>query len=180
MQFSPHGWGWTFFVPVHLAVLPVFPTRVGVDRQSAPPPRRSESFPHTRGGGPTRRASRRSAAWFSPHAWGWTALGGRIAALGGVFPTRVGVDLGVVKQKRPQRCFPHTRGGGPPQDHRLGNCRMFSPHAWGWTNGGQLVVFDTRSFPHTRGGGPQVTGFPVGTKKFSPHAWGWTSETDGL
>ena len=66
-RFSPHTWGWTACDPHHR--LNVFPTHVGVDRLLFEFDL-CTSFPHTRGGGPTRQADANGR--FSPHTWGWT------------------------------------------------------------------------------------------------------------
>ena len=71
---------------------------------------------------------------------------------------------------------------------------MYSPHAWGWSDGdgdglhpGQ--VFPTCvgmvrwmepmsqsvcSIPHMRGDGPEDMERGRGEKSYSPHAWGWS------
>ncbi len=51
----------------------------------------------------------------------------------GVFPTRVGVDLGLSQSGVTGGSFPHTRGGGPQNLSFLRGQSEFSPHAWGWT-----------------------------------------------
>jgi len=72
-RFSPRAWGWTAFVPLNLVAILVFPTRVGVDRESRrrsgyllwvfptrvgvdrmplPEVYAAIRFPHARGGGP--------------------------------------------------------------------------------------------------------------------------------
>ena len=52
ITFSPHAWGWTYTLPMFTSKTWVFPTRVGVDLNSAGHLARLASFPHTRGGGP--------------------------------------------------------------------------------------------------------------------------------
>ena len=71
--------------------------------------------------------------------------------------------------------FPHTRGDGPKQESSQAAGKLFSPHAWGWSDIKHAEkeidrVFPTRvgmvrckfivektvySFPHTRGDGPK-------------------------
>ena len=172
----------------------VFPTRVGVDQITTAQPPPAKSFPHTRGGGPVGKSSFTSQIRFSPHAWGWTATlsTGHLGQL--VFPTRVGVDLGISGDCIQYPSFPHTRGGGPMCSMKVYFCPTFSPHAWGWTYRAARIsergcVFPTRvgvdlykflkehsdwSFPHTRGGGPVEIAAALNVTKFSPHAWGWT------
>ena len=131
---------------------------------------------------------------FSPHAWGWTVGLSHSFEYGFVFPTRVGVDRRVRRQKEHRIRFPHTRGGGPISSWSSSHNTSFSPHAWGWTEHEGAAkrpaqVFPTRvgvdrrgfrdtperrSFPHTRGGGPFLRVGSQPHAEFSPHAWGWT------
>ena len=91
-QFSPHAWGWTSSARWLITAGSVFPTRVGVDLNTRMSARERISFPHTRGGGPTRHRVCAFLSAFSPHAWGWTDPIQGVTALRRVFPTRVGVD----------------------------------------------------------------------------------------
>ena len=71
-----------------------FPTRVGMVRW------------------PTVISARDRLSPFSPHAWGWSAVGRRLQESQAVFPTRVGM----VRLTNPN-----------------GLAAMFSPPAWGWS-----------------------------------------------
>ncbi len=169
--FSPRAWGWTAsrLLQIHATLgfphargggpatanvtvgrVPVFPTRVGVDRVGGAGARRAGCFPHARGGGPaawhgiesgvyvfpTRvgvdrryRGLARTRRSFSPRAWGWTGSScGRFAMA---------------------KSFPHARGGGPRPPGWSWRRSSFSPRAWGWTDcvnpvGVGLGVFPTR------------------------------------
>ena len=172
--FSPHAWGWSEKTGPQGSCRPVFPTRVGMVRQAACSVASRFSFPHTRGDGPRWRNQARKPRSFSPHAWGWSALGTITPVSGKVFPTRVGM----VRRSTPTAgcygSFPHTRGDGPNGWQNNSTTGKFSPHAWGWSAGpksacGNRPVFPTRvgmvrlgqkkdrllaGFPHTRGDGP--------------------------
>ena len=52
LKFSPHAWGWTLRIAIQQPETPVFPTRVGVDREELLAQIAELRFPHTRGGGP--------------------------------------------------------------------------------------------------------------------------------
>jgi len=134
----------------------VFPTRVGVDRDTG--------------------SAACSGGQFSPHAWGWTgkAIIGEWVAMGFphtrgggpctdwddthsriVFPTRVGVDRHVPDPAAAGAGVFPTRVGvdrGLPAPSRF--LIAFSPHAWGWTVLQFLRIVNQECFPHTRGGGP--------------------------
>ncbi len=199
-SFSPHAWGWTGVYGAHQRAPIVFPTRVGMDRLFMNSGELNLCFPHTRGDGPISWRSRCQICPFSPHAWGWTDDWGGAAEKQAVFPTRVGMDrrrgighLGILR-------FPHTRGDGPVVEGAEELQRLFSPHAWGWTDrqhrpGLVVDVFPTRvgmdrgtlsrprspaCFPHTRGDGPPPRASCCPTQSFSPHAWGWTADRPGV
>ena len=173
-RFSPHAWGWTDKPEREIATADVFPTRVGVDRLAPFTIVLYPSFPHTRGGGPSRSITTPPTLSFSPHAWGWTDNPLARPHENHVFLTRVGVDRMSPMVFGVRSRFPHTRGGGPHPRGLVWSHYVFSPHAWGWTarHFADLVnsyVFPTRvgvdrsperlfcqsmCFPHTRGGGP--------------------------
>ena len=192
--FSPHAWGWSETRFGYSVCAGVFPTRVGMVRNSCLRNRFSERFPHTRGDGPNAYHPRSAHVKFSPHAWGWSAVRLSHREHFEVFPTRVGMV------RQPFYCsaevlgFPHTRGDGPSGRRRIQSQTSFSPHAWGWSvvpAPGSIVlsVFPTRvgmvrppprnvgageSFPHTRGDGPGCRRNANPIHSFSPHAWGWS------
>ena len=72
-KFSPHAWGWSGFYQQPDGTWSVFPTRVGMVRQSKPRLSLRQSFPHTRGDGPLIEYYQKNQTAFSPHAWGWSA-----------------------------------------------------------------------------------------------------------
>ena len=147
--------------------------------------RAAERFPRTRGDGPiwlmgwaTRRRFPRTRG--DGPAWVSTTSRGRL----GVSPARAGMD--------PMR-REHARGWTRRRWPGL-ICRLFPPHARGWTD--PLTVMRLRrggGFPRTRGDGPRfrptapLHRFPrtrgdgpvgdqgiVRLKPFPPHARGWT------
>ena len=115
---------------------------------------------------------------FSPHTWGCTYSARRLRNQRKVFPTHVGVYLGVGTCEKLPKGFPHTRGGVPRFGPRLLRAPAFSPHTWGCTEHPAeedlfKPVFPTHvgvylnyvvcrwrriRFPHVRGGVPVVGG----------------------
>ena len=97
-QFSPHTWGWTHNTLSHQRRRAVFPTHVGMDLLAFFYIVEIIGFPHTRGDGSTGKLIEAIKKKFSPHTWGWTF----ILLLGisdmFVFPTHVGMDLGIICQ----------------------------------------------------------------------------------
>ncbi len=121
LLFSPHPWGWTDYFPFATSRAIVFPTPVGMDRNLFPFVLGLNSFPHTRGDGPTAKATMRRCA--------------------SVFPTPVGMDRYSPCFRAVRQCFPHTRGDGPMPVLRLSASDTFSPHPWGWTAGDRCDGF---------------------------------------
>ncbi len=157
-----------------LAPFDVFPTHVGVDRRRSGRPPRCPSFPHARGGGPSRFGPPRPQVVFSPRTWGWTAGEGLHRPAPRVFPTHVGVDRRPRRKRTTSPRFPHARGGGPPVRPRPASLAKFSPRTWGWTSREAEAPAGSRSFPHARGGGPQLEKGGDKAAQFSPRTWGWT------
>ncbi len=111
--YSPHAWGWTESNRASKSRRFVFPTRVGMDRQSVTSSTASMSIPHTRGDGPSVSPHPENASTYSPHAWGWTDAGLNGSAHFDVFPTRVGMDRSSSPMCALVWRIPHTRGDGP-------------------------------------------------------------------
>ena len=111
----------------------VSPARAGMDRNTPTASAYWRSFPRTRGDGPNLPSTTGIAFTFPPHARGWTRNWSRIRCGKSVSPARAGMDPKLVKDKMREKCFPRTRGDGPPigtaPPERLG----FPPHARGWT-----------------------------------------------
>ena len=137
---------------------------------------------------------------FSPPAWGWSVFHSCSGAIGGVFPTRVGmVRLAPVTWPL-ATSFPHPRGDGPAESRSGAVAGVFSPPAWGWSAGQTRAgargsVFPTRvgmvrswrtkrkmssGFPHPRGDGPIEKGGSNERRVFSPPAWGWSGVSFAL
>ncbi len=147
--FSPPAWGWPARIRRRLPRRSVFPTRVGMARQSACVVILRGGFPHPRGDGPRRASRRQARARFSPPAWGWPDCPPAGARARLVFPTRVGMARLMSALVRAGKRFPHPRGDGPPASAPPTSSRWFSPPAWGWPVQGTgrrppLLVFPTR------------------------------------
>src|SRR5271166_43935 len=175
LPFSPHAWGWSGSEFRGISGDKVLPTRVGMVRKYMSTKYSPFCSPHTRGDGPFEQEGWTPNSLFSPHAWGWSDRQQRERDSDQVLPTRVGM----VRMRSAYRTAgdgsPHTRGDGPkciPCEH---STRMFSPHAWGWSERRarrieRAEVLPTRvgmvrcsfaksarpaSSPHTRGDGPK-------------------------
>ncbi len=194
-QFSPHAWGWSDANASAKQCFPVLPTRVGMVRSANWPVCGAARSPHTRGDGPLGLSTGRKPSRFSPHAWGWSAFPLKVGKPKAVLPTRVGM----VREEAHPSCLkqgsPHTRGDGPLLLDGEATSRVFSPHAWGWSDEREWfaesgMVLPTRvgmvripplpligatSSPHTRGDGPMPTATGIWLAEFSPHAWGWSA-----
>ncbi len=171
---SPRAWGWTVTAPTSSSAANVFPTRVGVDRQTSWLRSRRRGVPHARGGGPCWARIGGTTEVCSPRAWGWTVVAPLRVLEQIVFPTRVGVDREIAPPPPRPPSVPHARGGGPKGYLIRFDEHECSPRAWGWTVGAvqvgvAQVVFPTRvgvdreraieahgrwGVPHARGGGP--------------------------
>ena len=196
-KFSPPAWGWSEGTCWRDCQTSVFPTRVGMVHPQSSPQRPQTSFPHPRGDGPRMAVPYDPAMQFSPPAWGWSALASVCAAVGKVFPTRVGMVRLSPATCSPCGCFPHPRGDGPVVTIRSNGWNGFSPPAWGWSANESSKtwmdwVFPTRvgmvrqfvresaicsCFPHPRGDGPLWLIMKKGGAEFSPPAWGWSGLT---
>jgi len=196
-RFSPPAWGWSVLHVGALRDFEVFPTRVGMVRMSSTPAISQSGFPHPRGDGPSAACSIVAPDWFSPPAWGWSAMKSAGDNPQAVFPTRVGMVRRRSDDFPQGKRFPHPRGDGPYSMTSARTSLWFSPPAWGWSDAGAGIrggaeVFPTRvgmvrvnqftihrspCFPHPRGDGPVFPGSLASEPKFSPPAWGW-SELD--
>ena len=90
-MFSPRPWGWSEDKVVVFAHHRVFPTPVGMVRNTDSARSRVYSFPHARGDGPAVLYPGTPDEVFSPRPWGWSALHHSSCPPGGVFPTPVGM-----------------------------------------------------------------------------------------
>ncbi len=131
--FSPHAWGWSAASEAASATYNIFPTRVGMVLRRHDPDARHYDFPHTRGDGPPPLRSPPGMRPFSPHAWGWSCIVLRSLLEQIIFPTRVGMVRARAFIPPPSFDFPHTRGDGPKRREGIFQGKIFSPHAWGWS-----------------------------------------------
>ena len=90
---SPHAWGCFHLALVVLALVLVFPTRVGVFLLPRRKGKARYCLPHTRGGVSDEARNPAQIAWSSPHAWGCFLIHAPAQPPAQVFPTRVGVFL---------------------------------------------------------------------------------------
>ena len=154
-RFSPPAWGWSDISVLARSFRQVLPTRVGMVRSRARRWIGLESSPHPRGDGPCVSRLFSFRPLFSPPAWGWSALEGRVSRLKEfsppawgwsvsgarlrpprrVLPTRVGMVRVQVYCQRVIPCSPHPRGDGPVHAFPSAFVIAFSPPAWGWSAG---------------------------------------------
>src|SRR5260370_810003 len=86
IRFSPPSWGWSVDQWRNDAREEVFPTRVGMVRDSENAFMNSECFPHPRGDGPGWQRWAWLLERFSPPAWGWSGISLSLHCIGLVFP----------------------------------------------------------------------------------------------
>ena len=137
----------------------VFPTRVGVFPSPKPHPCFPERFPHASGGVSYTIPQSRFSSRFSPREWGCFFATEPITGTSKVFPTRVGVFLGL-------RLF-------------LEQDQKFSPREWGCflcslNRASACVVFPTRVGVFLRQPILDMPGW-----QFSPREWGCFSHQAG-
>src|SRR5271165_334967 len=126
-SFSPHAWGWSVLFSLQCLLHNVLPTRVGMVRKLASRKNPHGCSPHTRGDGPPNRNTRLAICRFSPHAWGWSAIGGNSRVISVVLPTRVGM----------------VRECSLSHESHV----AFSPHAWGWSEHNHRIRYDQLVLP---------------------------------
>ncbi len=189
---SPRTWGCFYILSLALHCFFVFPTHVGVFLlavETAPP---RASLPHARGG----------VSWWplmlelyrqsSPRTWGCFHAPHEGVKMLKVFPTHVGVFLGLVRLPGAPTSLPHARGGVSQKPKSPVIPRSSSPRTWGCfpgslSGGVAPVVFPTHvgvfppgqngsapaiCLPHARGGvsdGHRDLLVPRGS---SPRTWG--------
>ena len=128
---SPRAWGCFYFPSGCRMLFQVFPTCVGVFRHTSFLRLWAPGLPHVRGGvSPERRlcaASIRS----SPRAWGCFLLPPPPENVCRVFPTCVGVFLGLIWVVSVGECLPHVRGGVSAYIYGLTACLTGLPHVRG-------------------------------------------------
>ncbi len=148
---SPHAWGCFQQLVALLFQSSVFPTCVGVFLTPADWAICKRRLPHMRGGGvlaelcltitisglPHMRGGVSSvtlkisvSSWSSPHVWGYFLSKGILTETLLVFPTCVGVFLGVRPGKRAGERLPHMRGGVSSSCVSGFGSILSSPHAW--------------------------------------------------
>ena len=112
-KYSPHTWGWSFYLESWTTRTLVFPTHVGVILWSSRSSSTGKGIPHTRGGDPKFIGIIFTIFQYSPHTWGWSHTKTCQSLSLGVFPTHVGVIPRL-------RCEPKAS-------------MEYSPHTWGWS-----------------------------------------------
>ena len=110
---SPRAWGWTVALQIESGSASVFPTGVGMDRQSQSVIDPLTGVPHGRGDGPATKSSTTTSGKCSPRAWGWPGLPNQRDMLVEVFPTGVGMGRKLYRDHCRYNCVPHGRGDGP-------------------------------------------------------------------
>ena len=152
--YSPRTWGWTGCPRGSPQASVVFPTHVGMDRETGVGGRVRRSIPHARGDGPAPQARLQPPAQYSPRTWGWTEPGARGSPAPPVFPTHVGMDRRVEEFAASRIGIPHARGDGPRA--KAGDwliTGVFPTHV-GMDRRLRARRKRARGIPHARGDGP--------------------------
>ncbi len=90
------------------------------------------------------------------------------------------------------------RGDGSQAEKEMAAQAEFTPHAWGWIEKINAVIYDLEVYPtcvgmdrelgnfsclwdclpHMRGDGSLIVDIPEDLHTFTPHAWGWIGYTE--
>ena len=149
---SPRTWGCFLATFLEQKGMTVFPTHVGVFLLKRPPFMPFGGLPHARGGVSPVGVGCCEPSGSSPRTWGcfWASrfMPERVA----VFPTHVGVFLGIPVHARESRGLPHARGGVSWTKAMSGyDVSVFPTHVGVFL----IVVLETglrSGLPHARGG----------------------------
>ena len=144
---SPHTWGCFRYKTKTTPVVLVFPTHVGVFLIRRERPTYCLRLPHTRGGVSFKRLPRNSISSSSPHTWGCFHKPLRLASIGRVFPTHVGVFPSRKHLMLLPKSLPHTRGGVSRRHFGKFKANKSSPHTWGCFSRLKLAVAYRNVFP---------------------------------
>ena len=128
---SPRSWGCFNCLPVRLDYPGVFPTLVGVFLRSMRASSASCRLPHARGGVSEFLMDMGIRPSSSPRSWGCFHVMGWGSAIGGVFPTLVGVFLRKRSKFSLSHCLPHARGGVSAERSVRTQQQVSSPRSWG-------------------------------------------------
>ena len=190
--FSPRLWGCSASPRPHRGPRGLFPTPVGMFRESGPTATASSPFPHACGDVPGAHGNARPPSLFSPRLWGCSAKCLKSLSALLLFPTPVGMFRRLFQRYGRPYTFPHACGDVPARRHHLGRCIFFSPRLWGCSarqQHGSLrrVLFptpvgmfrspprpsgSTTPFPHACGDVPSLAIAAASAASFSPRLWG--------
>ncbi len=128
---SPRTWG-CFLGACNLSHRDVvFPTHVGVFPLAGSITTGNYCLPHARGGVSKGQNERKNRQLSSPRTWGCFLAKTSSRALAFVFPTHVGVFLGLGTLVSLGFSLPHARGGVSTDEGTHRNRRKSSPRTWG-------------------------------------------------
>ena len=190
--FSPRKWGCSVHRIAVIAVADVFPTQVGMFRESRDYAKFAERFPHASGDVPAGKDLVAANAKFSPRKWGCSASGGNAQPSDGVSPTQVGMFRVSARSGSENIRFPHASGDVPAWFEQSADGKVFSPRKWGCSerslpsshrqgvfptqvgmfrgeSDGVYIVF---GFPHASGDVPVGSVPQPNRVAFSPRKWG--------
>ena len=128
---SPRTWGCFLAAAARSKALDVFPTHVGVFPSRLPSRSLSRSLPHARGGVSAQRPAQGRFRVSSPRTWGCFYGVRKLGIPCTVFPTHVGVFLGVRCWPALGKCLPHARGGVSMLYRSKSKAVLSSPRTWG-------------------------------------------------
>ena len=167
-------WGCTLDTEQKCALTAVFPTHVGVYRETPYHIPKRRSFPHACGGVPGVVYNAETGNEFSPRMWGCTAHTALLRQPLYVFPTHVGVYLsGFISSPFIKR-FPHACGGVPEfRGFTSKQGSVFPTHVGVYLYGTNRSS-NLNRFPHACGGVPRLSPRSRVKAGFSPRMWGCT------
>ena len=135
-----------------VAVSPVFPTPVGVFLKVSDKMKIDGCLPHARGGVSTTGKPIMLSITSSPRPWGCFYVPPFGTTSCTVFPTPVGVFLGIITSSRKLICLPHARGGVSSLMPASQKPSSSSPRPWGCFQIGALEKVKFPVFPTPVGG----------------------------
>ena len=175
---SPREWGCSALLWLPRFRRRIFPTRVGMFRQTRRSTPVRSHLPHASGDVPVARRSQ--------------------GAHGRIFPTRVGMFRGRTNERQREAHLPHASGDVPDAEITALKSQLSSPREWGCSVVipaplGRAFIFPTRvgmfrrssarpatceDLPHASGDVPRIRGYHNIGSKSSPREWGCSALLD--
>ena len=175
LESSPRTWGCFSHEKGNRLLFLVFPTHVGVFLPVIGAFPMTKCLPHARGGVSTLHCMTMDSTESSPRTWGCFHGFDHIDVGKCVFPTHVGVFLGLPLSSIAMLRLPHARGGVSSQHTPVTSSSMSSPRTWGCFWACAIMGQSSLVFPTHVGVFPSLS-LPILRRSCLPHARGGVSE----